>query len=179
MTKPRKTLQNDRTLSALQQQLNYIKRETNPVVHGRRARGNPKPVQNKSVYVNRVCQLRKTSTGGATNLSNGDIAGTLGIPTNGSYYVDWIKIWNTTLGGYIDATLDLDNLTVNTPASGPNILCGDQGTGAALAGVHFDIPASLSVLQISGATTAQFASTAVGGTVDVVLYQIGVRVAMA
>lgn len=160
----------------LKRQIASLKREVNPIVKGRPCRGNPKPVNtNRTVYVSRTYALSRNATTNTVGLSKADIV--LLASAGEDIRIDFIKIWNTTLGSGIKATLRTSRI-IDSSTGPKDIQIEDYGTSASLSGVMFDIPMTLSADISEGTQTDNVVDVYATGASDKVLFHIGLRMAI-
>jgi len=173
MGKAKKTM---KTQSSTKQQIAQIRREINPLVKVRSVRGNPKPINvNQSVFVSRTIQVVKTGSGGSASLSIQDVTGAFTTPKD--MRIDFIKVWNSTPGSSLKATLIVRNITDSSQVAS-DIVGEDFGNYSSLAGIKFDIPMTLTTDITEALSTNNIVTTVSGGLTDKIVFQVGCRVSL-
>jgi len=180
---PKAKKSNAKSMSALNARITSIRKDINPLVRVMSIKGNPKAVNvNRTVYVTRTYAITKQSASSVATLSYADIISAVapgGDPASISdCRVSKIKLWNTSIGSSLRATL-LTSKLIDSSTNPASIQGIDYGTSSSLAGLGFDIPDTLAV-DITGATpqSDNVVSATTGGATDTVLFHVSVRISV-
>jgi hypothetical protein len=145
MNKPRNTgsvvTQNE--LMSIRAQLRDLRIQTTPSLVPRPTNAQPKPVAGVGEkWHKRTVFATKTVTGpSATSFTLGNIIQGYSALTN-TFRVKSVKVWNTTLGQGLKASLLSGALMIST-ATDSQISCADYGSGQRIAGIVYDVPDTL------------------------------------
>lgn len=173
MPKGKRTMKSQ---NSTKQQIAQIKREINPLIKVRSVRGNPKPINiNQTAFVSRTVQVVKTSSSGSAALSIQDVTGSFSSAKD--LRVDFVKVWNSTPGSSLKATLNVRNV-IDSTTSPSEIVGEDFGNYSSLAGIKFDIPMTLTSDITEQLSTNNIVTTVAGGQTDKIVYQIGCRISL-